>query len=53
VLLERISGDDGSWDRLNRTFLTEFRKQFLQWGSLAPARMMEYVEQSKGLFAGQ
>ena len=53
VLLERMSGDDGSWYRLNRTFLTELRKQFLQWRSLAPAKMMEYVEQSKRLFAAQ
>ena len=45
-MLHRISGDDGSWYRLNRTFLTELRKQFLQWRSLSPARMMEYVEQS-------
>ena len=35
---------------MNRTFLTELRKQFLQWRSLAPARMIEYVEQSRRLF---
>jgi ABC-type lipoprotein release transport system permease subunit len=50
VVLKRISGDEGSWHRLNRTFLTELRKQFLQWRSLTPAKMMEYVEQSKRLF---
>jgi hypothetical protein len=50
VLLERMSGDDGSWYRLNRTFLTELRKQFLQWRSLAPATMREYIDQSKKLF---
>ncbi len=50
VHLRRLSGDDGSWYRLNRTFLTELRKQFLQWRSLAPARMLEYVEESKQLF---
>jgi hypothetical protein len=50
VVLARISGDDGSWHRLNRTFLTELRKQFLQWRSLTPQRMMEYIEQSKRLF---
>jgi hypothetical protein len=50
VVLARISGDDGSWHRLNRTFLTELRKQFLQWRSLTPTRMMEYVEESKKLF---
>jgi hypothetical protein len=53
VLLQRLSGDDGSWYRMNRTFLTELRKQFLQWRSLSPQRMMEYVEESKRLFATQ
>jgi hypothetical protein len=50
VVLQRLSGDDGSWYRMNRTFLTELRKQFLQWRSLTPQRMMEYVEESRRLF---
>jgi ABC-type antimicrobial peptide transport system permease subunit len=50
VRLRRQSGDDGSWQRMNKSFLTELRKQFLQWRSLAPARMMQYVEESKRLF---
>jgi hypothetical protein len=50
VILKRLSGDDGSWYRMNRTFLTELRKQFLQWRSLTPQKMLEYVEQSKVLF---
>jgi ABC-type lipoprotein release transport system permease subunit len=51
VQLHRLSGDDGSWHRMNKTFLTELRKQFLQWRSLPPARMMEYVQESRRLFA--
>ena len=51
VVLERLSGDDGSWYRMNRSFLTELRKQFLQWRSLTPQRMVEYVKQSQALFA--
>src|SRR5690606_21493924 len=51
VVLQRLSGDDGSWYRMNRTFLTELRKQFLQWRSLSPQRMLEYVEERKRLFA--
>ena len=35
---------------MNRTFL-ELRKQFLQWRSLTPARMMRYVEDSRTRFA--
>jgi hypothetical protein len=51
VVLQRLSGDDGSWYRMNRSFLTELRKQFLQWRSLTPQRMVEYVQQSQALFA--
>jgi hypothetical protein len=51
VILRRLSGDDGSWYRMNRTFLTELRQQFLQWRSLTPARMMRYVEDSRTRFA--
>jgi hypothetical protein len=50
VVLQRLSGDDGSWYRMNRTFLTELRKQFLAWRSLSPQRMLDYVEESKQLF---
>jgi hypothetical protein len=51
VALKRLSGDDGSWHRMNRTFLTELRQQFLQWRSLTPQRMLKYVEESRRLFA--
>ena len=36
---------------MNRSFLTELRKQFLQWRSLTPQRMVEFVQQSQALFA--
>jgi hypothetical protein len=49
--LHRLSGDDQSWYRQNRPFLTELRQQFLQWRSLTPARMMEYVKQSRRLLS--
>ena len=51
LVLQRMSGDDGSWYRMNRTFLTEIRKQFLQWRSLTPQRMLQYVQESKQLLA--
>jgi hypothetical protein len=50
VVLSRLSGDDRSWYRMNRTFLTELRRQFLQWRSLSPERMVEYIEISRRLF---
>jgi hypothetical protein len=51
VTLHRLSGDDASWHRMNRAFLTELRKQFLQWRSLKPGKQLEYVERSRELFA--
>jgi hypothetical protein len=50
VLLARLSGDGHSWYRMNRSFLTELRRQFLQWRSLSPQRMLEYIEASRSLF---
>ena len=50
VVLSRLSGDDASWYRMNRPFLTELRRQFLQWRSLSPQRMREHIERSRGLF---
>jgi ABC-type antimicrobial peptide transport system permease subunit len=50
LILHRLSGDDRSWYRMNKTFLTEVRKQFLQWRSLSPQRMMAYVRESAKLF---
>jgi hypothetical protein len=51
VKLHRLSGATTNWHRMNHTFLTELRRQFLQWRTLTPQRMLAYVEQSKRLFA--
>ena len=50
VSLTRVSGDDDSWHRMNRSFLTALRQQFLAWRSLSPQRMLDYIEQSKGMY---
>ena len=47
VTLQRLSGDDRSWHRMNRPFLTQLRRQFLQWRSLSPAKMIEYIRASE------
>jgi hypothetical protein len=52
VVVTRLGGDDRNWHRMNKTFLTEVRKQFLAWRSLPTARMREYVEQSEQLLRG-
>ncbi|HYO08183.1 MAG TPA: ABC transporter permease [Tepidisphaeraceae bacterium] len=51
VTLRRLSGDDGSWYRMNRPFLTELRRQFLRWRSLSSEQMLDYVAASRRLFA--
>jgi hypothetical protein len=51
VILQRRSGDGRNWHRMNRTFLTEVRKQLLQWRSLTPEKMREYIDRSRELFA--
>jgi len=50
LVLQRLSGDDGSWYRMNRSFLTQLRQQFLQWRSLMPQRMAQYVAESRRMF---
>ncbi len=50
VVLQRLSGGDKDWYRMNRAFLTSLRKQFLQWRSLSPQKMLQYVEESRKLF---
>lgn len=49
VRLIRLSGDDSSWHRMNRTFLTQVRQQFLLWRSLSPAVVARYVAESRAL----
>lgn len=42
VTLRRRSGQPRDWQRLNKPFLDEIRKQFLIWRSLAPETMEHY-----------
>ncbi len=52
VQLDLESGPDEAWYRMNRSFLTELRKQFLQWRSLSVEKMQQYIEESQKLYAG-
>ena len=40
--LVRQSGEPKDWQRLNKLFLDDLRKQFLIWRSLAPETMDSY-----------
>lgn len=42
--LHRLSGDEGSWQRLNRHFTDLIRKQFLIWRVLRPETRRAYLE---------
>jgi hypothetical protein len=42
LLLVRQSGEPKDWQRLNKLFLDDLRKQFLIWRSLAPETMETY-----------
>ena len=43
VTLERVSGDVGNWQRVNRRFLNTIRKQFLIWRTLSVAQRQHYL----------
>jgi len=42
ILLRRTSGTRGDWQRANRVFINELRKQLLIWRSLQPEIMERY-----------
>ena len=42
ILLHRTSGTRGDWQRANRVFINELRKQLLIWRSLQPEIMERY-----------
>jgi len=49
VFIHRMSGEISSWQRLNKGFLTEIRKQFLIWRTVPEGVKLEYAEQGKRL----
>ncbi len=51
IALRLGSGQAGSWHHLNRTFLGGLRRQLLGWHKLPPERVLEYIEEGRGLLA--
>jgi hypothetical protein len=48
ILLRRVSGTRGDWQRANRVFVHELRKQLLIWRSLGTEVMEKYRQQTLG-----
>lgn len=46
IRLERVSGQPGDWQRLNKVFLDDLRQQFLLWRSLPHEAMDTYRGQT-------
>jgi len=51
VQMTREAGNPGAWQRLNRPFLIDVRKQFLLWRNVNADLMKQYVERSDAMFA--
>jgi len=49
VFIHRMSGEMSSWQRLNKGFLTEIRKQFLIWRTVPESIKVEYAEEGRRL----
>ncbi|MCE5327446.1 MAG: M28 family peptidase [Planctomycetaceae bacterium] len=46
ILIYRVSGSQGDWQRANRVFINDLRKQLLIWRSLTPQIMEEYRQKT-------
>ncbi len=44
VAIQRLSGEVGSWVRMNREFLNTLRKRFLVWRTVPPALKGRFAE---------
>jgi cell division protein FtsX len=53
VNLQKLTGDTPSWNRSNRPFLTEMRKQCLVWRTMSPQVKEDYTRKGQKLFTAQ
>lgn len=53
LTIERLSGEDASWKRVNQRFMNVIRKQFLIWRTIAPSAKLEYRQQGADLLTKQ
>ena len=50
--IQRLSGEDASWRRVNQRFMNVIRKQFLIWRTVESEAKEAYQKQGKELLAG-
>ena len=51
--IQRLSGEDASWRRVNQRFMNAIRKQFLIWRTVSPEAKEEYREEGRRMLAEQ
>jgi hypothetical protein len=51
--IERLSGEDASWRRVNQRFMNVIRKQFLIWRTVDPDAKAGYRAQGEQILAGE
>lgn len=50
ITLKQQAGQERSWWRLNKVFLSDLRRQFLGWRNIKPERALAYIEQGTSEF---
>ncbi|NKB68787.1 MAG: FtsX-like permease family protein [Candidatus Latescibacteria bacterium] len=50
--IQRLSGEDASWRRVNQRFMNVIRKQFLIWRTVDPEAKEAYLQQGEEILAG-
>ena len=53
LTIHRTAGDAATWERVNRTFLDDVRKQFLVWRTLSAEDRQSYVDDLDSLIGSE
>ena len=52
LTLRRVDGEVKAWQRVNRRFVSDIRRQFLLWRTISPKDRQRYIAYGKQLLAG-
>ena len=53
LTIQRLSGEDASWRRVNQRFMNAIRKQFLIWRTVSPEAKEEYRQEGRSMLEAQ